>query len=132
MFTLSANYGGAFMDSMYVPVCPKKPLIGQWNIFWNFFIDCTRSLNFLLLIYPGKYVITECFPYCGTENKNNLMLYWHDNTQPYLHLNKTHEVLELYHQLVDNWYYWILNYYNLSTAQVPWSQKQWMFILPFI
>ena len=77
-------------------------------------------------------VITESFPYCGTENKNNLMLYWHDNTQSYPHLNKTHEVLKLYHQLVDNWYYWILNYYNLSTAQMSWSQKQWIFILPFI
>ena len=46
-FPLSDNYGGTFVGSMYVPVCPKK----FWICHWFVMLHISGTIHHMIVIY---------------------------------------------------------------------------------
>ena len=75
IFLLAANHGGVFIDSMYVPVCPKKLWICHWcgiypvmhfggsqevpekNSFYSIFLTSTFNVILTTLIHNVKHLL---------------------------------------------------------------------------
>ena len=51
-FSPCANHGAAFLDSMYVPVCPKIPWICRCRVL-NMPLELRDSFAFVFVFYPS-------------------------------------------------------------------------------